>query len=356
MINASLAQWSELFMYISAIIYMIAFILFTADVASHSRTVRQLEQQDNATDQPLEAATTAHKRTSYIDSSEKGTGARGLGYKRAAERKLEGKVADSSMRWGTDTSPRRAARIAVAIMIIGALVHAIGVVTRGIAAHRVPWGNMYEFCTTGALVVSTVFLILLIFRDVRFVGMLVSGLALIMMCAATIAFPTPVGHLKPALQSYWLVIHVSIAVLASGIFTITFAMAILQLLQSRREKEIIAGQKPSMPFMTMVPSSQTLENFAFRLNTVGFVMWTFTLAAGAIWAQKAWSRYWGWDVKEVWTFVIWVVYAAYLHARATRGWSGAPSAWLSIVGYLCIIFNFTVVNIFFSGLHSYSGL
>ena len=151
-------------------------------------------------------------------------------------------------------------------------------------------------------------------------------------------------------------IHVSIAVLASGVFTITFAMAVLQLVQTRREQRILNGKSGGWAFMRLVPSAQALENFAFRLNALAFVMWTFTLAAGAIWASQAWGRYWGWDTKEVWTFVIWVVYAAYLHARATRGWAGPRSAWLSIIGYLCIIFNFTVVNIFFSGLHSYSGL
>ena len=86
------------------------------------------------------------------------------------------------------------------------------------------------------------------------------------------------------------------------------------------------------------------------------MLWTFTLMSGAIWAEKAWGRYWGWDTKEVWTFVIWVVYAGYLHARATRGWTGTRAAWLSIVGYLCIVFNFTIVNIYFSGLHSYAGV
>lgn len=362
MLSETLAQWSELFMYLAAITYMVAFIAFAWDVAANSRTTRRLEGQalpaPRRQAQLVGAGAPAGSQAAddaRVKSVEQSTGERGMGYKKSAQQKLAGEVADSSMLWGT-TGRRPAARIAVAVMILGALIHAAGVVCRGLAANRVPWGNMYEFCTTGAFLVSAVFLITLIFRDVRFVGVLVSGLALTMMTAATIGFNTPVGHLKPALQSYWLVIHVSIAVLASAIFTITFAMAILQLIQTRRERDILAGKGNSWNFMRLVPSAQTLENFAFRLNAVGFVMWTFTLAAGAIWAERAWGRYWGWDTKEVWTFVIWVVYAAYLHARATRGWSGPPSAWLSIAGYLCIIFNFTVVNIFFSGLHSYSGL
>lgn len=365
MISETLAQWSELFMYLAAITYMVAFIAFAWDVASNSRTTQRLENTQVRSEKPVRKAAlvgagsgsrSASIADERVSSQEQGTGARGMGYKKAAEAKLAGEVADPSMMWGTSTGSRRAAQVAVVVMAIGAVIHLAGVICRGLAANRVPWGNMYEFCTTGALIVSVVFLISLIFRDLRFVGVLVSGLALIMMTAATIGFPTPVGQLKPALQSYWLVIHVSIAVLSSGIFTITFAMAILQLIQTRRERSIILGEGSRLHFMRLVPSAQALENFAFRLNAVGFVMWTFTLAAGAIWAEKAWGRYWGWDTKEVWTFIIWVVYAAYLHARATRGWSGPRSAWISIAGYLCIIFNFAVVNVYFSGLHSYSGL
>src|SRR6185312_6598401 len=135
---------------------------------------------------------------------------------------------------------------------------------------------------------------------------------------ATMGFPTPVALLVPALQSPWLIIHVSIAVLASSLFTITFAMSILQLIQADRQSKLAAGKPDKLAFLRMVPSAAALENFAYRINAVGFVMWTFTLMAGAVWAEAAWGRYWGWDTKEVWTFVIWVVFAGYLHARATR--------------------------------------
>ncbi|WP_237189761.1 c-type cytochrome biogenesis protein CcsB [Rothia nasimurium] len=360
-VNLELARWSELFMYLAAIAYMVAFVAFAWDVAVNSRTTKRLEAA-TAPDQEKElvgaGAKASSARSARITGTEQGTGTRGMGYKKSAADKISQHVADSDMRYGTGQR-RPAARAGVAILALGALIHTGGVLSRAFAANRVPWGNMYEFCTTGALLVVVVYLGFLIFRDLRFVGSLVSGLALTMMTAATIAYPTPVGQLVPALQSYWLVIHVSIAVLASAIFTITFAMAVLQLLQTARERAILEGADTSLRrigFMRLIPSSTALENFSFRLNTVGFAMWTFTLAAGAIWAEKAWGRYWGWDTKEVWTFIIWVVYAAYLHARATRGWSGPPSAWLSIAGYLCVIFNFTIVNVFFSGLHSYSGL
>ena len=251
---------------------------------------------------------------------------------------------------------RAAARVGVALTVLGAAIHAAAVLTRAVGAGRVPWGNMYEFLTTGAFVAVAVFLVVLVRRDLRFLGTFVVGLVIIMLVAASVAYWTPVGHLVPALQSYWLIIHVSIAVLSSALFTLTFAMSALQLVQSHRQKTIAAGGADKLGFMRLVPSALSLENLSYRINAIAFIGWTFTLMFGAIWAEKAWGRFWGWDTKEVWTFVIWVVYAGYLHARATRGWTGTRAAWLSIVGYLCVIFNFTIVNQFFNGLHSYSGL
>ena len=334
-VNDTLGTWSQLFMLMAAMTYLVSFVAFAWDMAAHSRVLGARQARDR--EQALVGAGAPP--------------AAGRGTERAA---LAGEVADDEMRYTGGRRP--AARVAVAVMALAFVVHAAAVLARAVAAGRVPWGNMYEFCTTGALVVAGVYLVALVRRDLRFVGTLVTGLVIIMLCAATIGFPTPVGPLQPALQSWWLVIHVSIAVAASGVFTLTFAMAVLQLLQTRRERALLAGEQPGAAFLRMVPSARALEDLSFRLNAVGFAFWTFTLAAGAIWAEQAWGRYWGWDTKEVWTFVIWVVYAAYMHARATRGWTGSRSAWLSIVGYLCVIFNVTVVNTVFPGLHSYSGL
>ncbi len=106
----------------------------------------------------------------------------------------------------------------------------------------------------------------------------------------------------------------------------------------------------------VLPASGELERYAYRLNAVGFLLWTFTLVAGAIWAEQTWGRPWDWDPKEVGTFVVWVTYAAYLHARATRGWDGRKAAYLGLSGFAIVIFNFAIVNVFFNGLHAYSGL
>ncbi|WP_205571856.1 c-type cytochrome biogenesis protein CcsB [Arthrobacter celericrescens] len=335
-INETMGQYSELFMLLAAGTYTVAFVAFAWDLAKSSKTLRAVD---------LKAAAAAKVPVAVGSAGSEAVPAAGS---------AEARTAGADMRYAAER--RAPARVAVALTILGALIHGAGVVTRALGAGRVPWGNMYEFLTTGAFVAVVVFLLALVRRDLRFLGTFVIGLAVIMLVAASVAYWTPVGHLVPALQSYWLVIHVSIAVLSSALFTLTFAMSALQLVQSHRQKTLEAGGADKLGFMRLVPDALSLENLSYRINTVAFVGWTFTLMFGAIWAEKAWGRFWGWDTKEVWTFVIWVVYAGYLHARATRGWTGTRAAWLSIVGYLCVIFNFTIVNQFFNGLHSYSGL
>lgn len=339
-INPALGDYSELFMLLAALAYTIAFLAFTVDLMRARKATTETLTAVKAPQQITVHASTA----SGVEWSHNGA--------HSNDRDHPTTSAPNSMAY-TPTR-RAAARVGVAVSAVGLLIHGAGVITRGIAANRVPWGNMYEFTTTGALFVMAVFLIMLMFRDLRFLGTLITGLTLVMLMAGAIAYPTPVAPLMPALQSYWLVIHVSIAVLASAIFTLTFCLSALQLIKTRQER---AGKaEASKGFLRLVPAPAALEQLAYRLNGIGFILWTFTLMAGAIWAEAAWGRYWGWDAKEVWTFVIWVVYAGYLHARATRGWEGTRAAWLSITGYLCVIFNFTVVNIYFAGLHSYSGL
>jgi len=349
-INEQLGAYSDLFMLLAAMAYAIAFIAFAWDLAKSSRTIRELESGLLAEEARQLATVGARPAESAA------TGAAPKDRGPHAPPADDGLLVNESMNYTRDAGKRTAARVGVSVAWIAAAIHAFAVVSRGVAAGRVPWGNMYEFLTTGALVVAVVFLGVLIKKDLRFMGTFVIGLVTLMLCAATMGFPTPVAHLVPALQSPWLIIHVSIAVLASSLFTITFAMSILQLIQADRQSKLAAGKPDKLAFLRMVPSAAALENFAYRINAVGFVMWTFTLMAGAVWAEAAWGRYWGWDTKEVWTFVIWVVFAGYLHARATRGWTGTRSAWLSIIGYLCIVFNFTVVNIYFNGLHSYAGV
>ncbi|GAA1404509.1 c-type cytochrome biogenesis protein CcsB [Glutamicibacter uratoxydans] len=346
-INETLGMYSQLFMLLAAMAYVVVFVFFALDLAKSNKTIAEMDAAALKEDEKLLVG------AGVGSVSKMGRGRRGEEVR--PDRVSEDIVSDK-MNYTKLSANRPMARIAVALMWLAMLLHGFAVVSRAFAAHRVPWGNMYEFMTTGALVVSVVYLVVLFFKDLRFVGSFISGLVTLMLCSATIGFPTPVGHLVPALQSPWIVIHVSIAVAASALFAISFAMNVLQLIQHARMKRIATGQQDKLPFMRLVPGAGALENFAYRINTISFVMWTFTVIAGAIWAEAAWGRYWGWDPKEVWSFVIWVVYAGYLHARATGGWTGPRSAWLSIIGFLCVVFNFTIVNIFFNGLHSYAGV
>ena len=159
----------------------------------------------------------------------------------------------------------------------------------------------------------------------------------------------------PALRSYWLLIHVSVAFVASALFTLGFSTSVLQLLQERRELTRAAGGTPRRGrFMDALPGSADLERSSYQLHIAAFPLWGFTLIAGGIWAEAAWGRYWNWDPKEVWSFIIWVVYAAYLHARATRGWEGRRAAYLVMFGYACLLANFLVVNFFAVGKHTYA--
>jgi cytochrome c-type biogenesis protein CcsB len=247
-------------------------------------------------------------------------------------------------------------RIGVSLTVLAWLLHLAATVLRGIAADRVPWANMYEFALTGTLLIVTVFLIVLTRVDIRFLGTFITGLVLVLLGVAAVNFYVDVSPLPPALQSAWLVIHVFVASLGTGFFALGFALAVVQLLQARRESMLAEAKALRLRFLATLPSAATLENMAYRVNIVGFILWTFTLMAGAIWAERAWGRYWGWDTKEVWTFIIWVIYAGYIHARATRGWRGSRSAWLAIIGFAAVMFNFGVVNVFFKGLHAYSGL
>jgi len=247
-------------------------------------------------------------------------------------------------------------RIGVALTVVAAVLHLAGLVTRGLGADpaRVPWGNMYEFSVAGAFGVSAIYLVLLRRYSLRWMGVLVTGFAVVVLMLAVLLLYVPAGPLVPALHSYWLVIHVVAAVIGAGAFTVGAMASVLFLVRSRAEER---GSVGGSGYVARLPQSSALDRLAYRVHAFGFPVWTFAaLVAGPIWAEYAWGRYWGWDPKEVWAFITWVVYAAYLHARATAGWRGKAAAVIALVGFATVLFNFVGINLFGSGLHSYSGL
>lgn len=272
----------------------------------------------------------------------------------------------------------RAVRIGRSVVVAGLLLHALAIVTRGIAAGRVPWANMYEFTLVGTFAAVVAFLVLARARPgMIHLGTFVAGVCTMALGLGLRAFYVPAVPVEPILQSPWLVIHVSIATVATGLFTVALAASVLQLIKDSREARrpvpaaVAAADGRGEPgdavagsglagrrwrFLDVLPPVRELEAVAFRVNAVAFVLWTFTIVSGALWAEVAWGRYWNWDPKEVWSFVVWVIYAAYLHARTTRGWAGRRAAWFVVVGYAALIFNYTVVNLLIPGNHSYSGI
>ena len=253
----------------------------------------------------------------------------------------------------------RFGRTAVALTILGALVHLTSVTLRGAAVDRVPWGNMYEFSAVVGLIAVLAFLgALWRAPQIRYLGVFVMlPVILVMFLAGTVLY-AKAEPLVPALQSYWLAIHVSAAASSEGILMTSAVITLLFLIRQRHDAAVAAGRPLRFPVSVgaRLPAPETLDKVAYRTVAFAFPIYTFGVIAGAIWAEAAWGRYWGWDPKETWAFIAWVVYAAYLHARATAGWKGRAAAWINLLGFGAMTFNFFVVNIVISGLHSYAGL
>ena len=318
---ATLAAYSVVAVYSAITVYVMAFIAFALDLSKRSAIAQSAERVS---------------ATAAVASSAGGVVV------------LEKTSSPASVRGRSS----RYQRTGYALVIVGWVVHLTALVLRGLAAGRVPWANLYEFAMTGTAIMIGVFIFIQFYRDVKFLGAYITGVVVLLLGLASVNFYVAVTPLPPALQSAWLVIHVFVATLGTGFFAVGGGLSIAQLLQTRRE----AGGLQRARFLATLPTAEVLENIAYRVVVVGFAFWTFTLMAGAIWAERAWGRYWGWDTKEVWTFIIWVTFAGYIHARATRGWRGSRSAWLAIIGFCAVLFNYTVVNLFFHGLHAYSGL
>ncbi|QWF79876.1 c-type cytochrome biogenesis protein CcsB [Amycolatopsis sp. CA-230715] len=251
--------------------------------------------------------------------------------------------------------PARAARIGrmgAALMVLGVLLHLSALVLRGIAAGRAPWGNMYEYIMAVTFVAMAAWLVVIKKFDVRHLsGFVLLPVVILMFINGTMLY-TATAKVQPALQSYWLVIHVSAAILASGVFLIPGVASVLFLFRSAHERDSAKFAK----FGPKLPSSDVLDRVAYRTTVLAFPVFTFGVLCGAVWAEAAWGRFWGWDPKETVAFIAWVVYAAYLHSRATAGWRGTRAAIINTVGFALTVFNLFFVNLVTAGLHSYAGV
>jgi cytochrome c-type biogenesis protein CcsB len=281
----------------------------------------------------------------------------------------------------------------LAVTVAGLAANLGAAVARALAAGRVPWGNMYEFSVMVGIVTVAGFLVWVARRPaVRPLGVFVLLPAVLAIGLAGIVLRVPAGPLVPALNSRWIAVHVAAAITGSSVLCLAGIFSALFLVKERVERrsaapapplvaggartadrvevrEAVAGYQeepepgpsagadpaaPSRRVWDRLPSAATLDELAYRTTAFGFPIWTFAIIAGAIWAQAAWGRYWGWDPKETWSFISWTIFAAYLHARATAGWRGRRAAWLSLLGLAALLFNFYAVNTWIVGLHSYA--
>jgi cytochrome c-type biogenesis protein CcsB len=250
-------------------------------------------------------------------------------------------------------------RAAVVLSALGAAAHVVAVVARGLAVHRAPWGNMYEFVTALTCVAALFFLYVLIRYRAWALGVFVMGAVVLALGLAETTIYTAAGPLVPALQSYWLSIHVTAMTLATGIFFVAAVLGIMYLITGKVKSGSAghgkgAGQGNGL--IARIPSAAQLDKLTYRTVIFGFPVWTFGVIAGAIWADQAWGRYWGWDPVETWAFITWVLYACYLHARATAGWRGRRAHYIQLIGFASLVTNMLVVQVFITGMHSYAGV
>ena len=329
-VNQTLAELSDILVYSSMVTLTIAMVLFSIALAKGRRleSIQDSAQRNNSASANVRMGSTLTLEVPAVSTSvEQGAG-------------------------------RRAGNIGMSIMWLTTLLLGSALITRGISAQRLPWGNMYEFSLAGGFAVIAAYCFLSIKRDLRWLGLFVSIPVLLDLGLAVTVLYTESAPLVPALRSYWLAIHVTAAIVCMGAFTVGALLSSLYLVAENAEKRVAANApaKKADALAKRLPSSDRLDLMSYRIHAFMFPLWTFSVIAGAIWAEAAWGRYWGWDPKETWAFITWIVYAAYLHARATAGWQGRKAAYVAIAGYLTILFNYFVVNIYVQGLHSYSGI
>jgi cytochrome c-type biogenesis protein CcsB len=271
--------------------------------------------------------------------------------------------------------------LAMAATAVGVAAHLCSIVGRGIAAGRIPLGNMYEYSLLLAFLVVVAYLVLVEgVGRVRTVGGFVLTFAVITMAVAVLFLYVGPEPLIPALNSYWRQIHVGSMIVSSSLLALGSVITILYLVKERRERRVTATTPPIMggsvhledapphfeagadePAVStgparrgLLPPAATLDRLAYRTIAFAFPIWTFGIITGAIWAESAWGRYWGWDPKETWSFITWVIFAGYLHARATSGWKGRRAAVIALVGFLSLLITYYAVNLWIVGLHSYA--
>lgn len=226
----------------------------------------------------------------------------------------------------------------------GLLFHTFALIARTIGSGRLPLTNQYEFATSFAWGIALCFVIFEKKFDFRAMGTFVTPIIFIIIGYAGMQ-NKGVRPLMPALQSNWLSIHVSTAVISYGAFGVAFGVSGMYLLREKFKKDEF--------FIKHMPSLEKLDLISYRTISLGYLFLTLVMITGAIWAESAWGRYWAWDPKETWSFITWIIYSVYLHARISRGWKGKKAAWFSVIGFIAVLFTYIGVNTLLPSIHSY---
>ena len=282
--------------------------------------------------------------------------------------------------------------IGLGAVLLGWPLHAASIFTRALEAGHWPLGNMYEYSTGISFVVVTTAVILMVRARMRLIGLPAMILAIALLGVAYMLYVPP-GQLVPALHSYWLTIHVTAMATSSAILSFSFFFGMAYLARRWADQRMLATAAAREPAMATVgaggggvatltltggggpaatgfggspltqlatgvrrvlPSSRSLDLWSYRFVMIGFPIWTFGVICGAIWGEHAWGRYWGWDPKETFAFITWVIFAIYLHARVTYGWREKRAAVITAFGFAAILFTLYAVNLWIAGLHSYA--
>ncbi len=255
----------------------------------------------------------------------------------------------------------RAKTLGTAAMItayLGLLAQSVAIALRwkesyDMGVGHAPLSNLYESVVFFAWTIVLIYALLDIKYKYRVIGAFVMPFALLGMAWAQLGLNTGIEPLVPALQSNWLLYHVVTCFLGYAAFAVACGISIMYLIKANHDANDQKTGEASV--MSMFPPIRVLDDLNYQAIMVGFPLLTLGIITGAAWANYAWGTYWSWDPKETWSLIVWFVYAAFLHARITKGWVGKRAAWLSIIGFAATIFCYLGVNLFLSGLHSYGG-
>ncbi|RPA65629.1 c-type cytochrome biogenesis protein CcsB [Gordonia oryzae] len=335
-VDETLARYSDLLFGTAITVYVLAMLLFLAALAG-ARTRRLASKE--------------------LVGAAAGSVTAGAG---ASGDRTPGKIADTASR---RTFSETLGAMAYPVVFVGLAAHIASIVCRGMAVDRAPWGNMYEFisltCAAG-VVAGVVVLGKPVNRPL--LSFVLVPVALLMFIAGTKLY-TQAAPVVPALKSYWLAIHVSIISVSSGVLLVSGVSSMLYLVKmtwgekaETLERTETGATGAVMRLVAHIPGADALDRLAYKCVVFGFPLFGLGVICGAIWAESAWGRFWGWDPKETVSFIAWVIYAAYLHARATAGWRNTAAAWINVAGFVAMLFNLFIINLVVSGLHSYAGL